>query len=55
MNQANFIFLLIDTLAFASCRSDEPRYAAPRGTREGCTINSALCNDEFLSSYHRCR
>ena len=55
MKQSKLLFLLIAALAFDSCRSDEPRYAAPRGTREGCTINSALCNDEFLSSYHRCR
>ena len=29
MNQTKLLFLLIATLAFASCRSDEPRYAAP--------------------------
>ena len=29
MNQAKFIFLLFATLAFASCGSDEPRYADP--------------------------
>ena len=27
MNQAKLLFLLIATLAFASCGSDEPRYA----------------------------
>ena len=29
MNQTKLFFLLIATLAFASCGSDEPRYADP--------------------------
>jgi len=29
MNQAKLLFLLIAALAFASCGSDEPRYADP--------------------------
>ena len=32
MNQAGLPFLLIVALAFASCGSDEPRYADPDGT-----------------------
>ena len=33
MKQAKFLLLLIVVLAFASCGSDEPRYADPEDTK----------------------
>ena len=35
MKQAKLLFLLIATLAFDSCRSDEPRYADPEAHEKG--------------------
>ena len=35
MNKAKYLFLLIATLAFASCGSDEPRYADPEVHEKG--------------------
>ena len=35
MKQAKLLFLLIAALAFASCGSDEPRYADPEAHEKG--------------------
>jgi len=35
MKQAKLLFLLIAALAFASCSSDEPRYADPEAHEKG--------------------
>ena len=39
MKQAKLLFLLIATLAFASCGSDEPRYADPEAHEKTVQLN----------------
>ncbi len=39
MNQAKLLFLLIAALAFASCGSDEPRYADPEAHEKTVKLN----------------
>ena len=39
MNQAKLLFLLIAALAFASCGSDEPRYADPEAHEKTVQLN----------------
>ena len=39
MKQAKFLFLLIAALAFASCGSDEPRYADPEAHEKTVQLN----------------
>ena len=39
MKQAKLLFLLITALAFASCGSDEPRYADPEAHEKTVQLN----------------
>ena len=39
MNQTKLFFLLIAALAFASCGSDEPRYANPEAHEKTVQLN----------------
>ena len=39
MKQAKFLFLMIVVLAFASCGSDEPRYADPEAHEKTVQLN----------------
>ena len=39
MKQAKLLFLLVTALAFASCRSDEPRYADPEAHEKTVQLN----------------
>ncbi len=39
MKQAKLLFLLIATLAFTSCGSDEPRYADPEAHEKTVQLN----------------
>ena len=41
MKQAKFLFLMIVVLAFASCGSDEPRYADPEAHEKTAITGTA--------------
>ncbi len=46
MKQAKFLFLLIAALAFASCGSDEPRYADQEAQEKTEGLDQNLTQDD---------
>jgi len=48
MKQAKLLFFLIAALAFASCCSDEPRYADPEAHDSLISLSIFVCYTNFL-------